>query len=218
MPNFISDAIVKVDELMSTGMDSHEATRLVIEQLQSLVILEAEMKLHQEWKARAKREWAEPPERPDQLRFTYEGVELAIPDTRVRLVDSDGEPTYNPAQLTTGHQRLDSSYAKIQHHQSIIRRTESEARREEEQIAVAFDLGLDVANNPWNQVRHQAEGTLCWRCGLSWRAGDPFESGHSDKPESQGGVVTEWEHRSCNRSARDNPVARPVKTSAADLI
>lgn len=212
MPNFISDAIVKVDELMSTGIDSHEATRLVIEQLQSLVMLEAEMKLHQQWKSNAKREWAEPPERPDQLRFTYNGVELAIPDTRVRLVDTDGDETWVSAQRSTGNQRLESSYARIQHHQSIIRRTESEARREEEQIAVAFDLGLDIANNAWDQERHQAEATSCWRCGLGWRSGDPFEFGHSDKPESQGGVITEWEHRSCNRSAKDNPVAR------ADLI
>lgn len=209
MPDFLNDAIVKVDEFMSTGMDSHDATRAVIDELKSVVMLEAEMKLHQRWKANAKREWAEPPERPDQLRFSHDGVEFAIPDTRVRIVDSDGDETFKSAPLTTGNERLDSSYAKIQHHQSIIRRTESEARREEEQIAVAFKVGLDLANNTWSEVMHQTQNTKCWRCGLGWRAGDPFECGHSDKPESQGGVVVEWEHRSCNRSSRDNPVARP---------
>lgn len=207
MPDFLSDAIVKVDELMSTGMDAHDATRAVITDLRSVVMLDAEMKLHQQWKARAKREWAEPPERPDQLRFTYDGVELAIPETRVQVVDSDGEVTFKSAQLTTGNQRLQSNYAKIQHHQSIIRRAESEAQREERQIASGFDLGLDIANTPWIELRHK--DTKCWRCGLGWRAGDPFEMGHSDKPQSQGGVVVEWEHRSCNRSAKDNPVARP---------
>jgi hypothetical protein len=69
-------------------------------------------------------------------------------------------------------------------------------------------------NTSWDEVKHRADGTTCWRCGLGWRSGDPFEQGHSDRPQSQGGVKVEWEHRSCNRSAKDNPVAR---IDAADV-
>jgi hypothetical protein len=214
MPDFLSDAVVKLDELVEGGDDVRAAAAKVIDEMHPILLLEAESRLLAAHKKLAKKQWAEPEDRPDQLRFNYNGFEAAISDTKVRKIDEDGVERFVPARFSTAAERLDSLAARVQHHLSHVRRAEAEHQREERQTAQAFDMGLDLMNTSWDQVRHKADGTTCWRCGLGWRSGDPFEQGHSDRPQSQGGVKVEWEHRSCNRSAKDNPVAR---IDAADV-
>ena len=209
MPDFLSDAVVKLDELVQAGEDVREGAVRIIDDMHSVLLLEAEQRLLRAYRSTKKKEWAEPSDRPDQLRLNFHGEEFAIADTPVRKVDDDGEEYFVPARFATSAERIDSLAARIYHHQSHIRRAEAEHQREERQASAAAAAGLDLMNTPWDEVKHLAEQTTCWRCGLGWRAGDPFEMGHSDKPQSQGGVVVEWEHRSCNRSAKDNPVARP---------
>lgn len=161
--------------------------------------------------------WEEPQgaieQNPNQLSFDFGDVAFKIPDWPVRLVE-DGEVKFIPARLSNHEQRQQSHHARIEHHRTMQIRIEAEQQRETTQNAEMELAGLDTSL-PFEQLYHESNVTRCWRCLGGWRAGDPFERGHSDAPRSQGGVVTEWEHRSCNRSAKDNPVARPVDNDAA---
>lgn len=219
MPDFLSDAVSKVNDLVESGSDPRDAVEVVLKEMGVDLMRDAENRVLVRFNAEKKKLWANLPDRPAQLRMNFGGEEFVISDLPVRIPDGEGGVRWRPARFTTATERIDSSNARIRHHQSIIVRSESESRREEEQAARAMDLGIDLFNNVWDKVRHK--DNTCWRCGLGWREGDQFELGHSDKPESQGGLVLEWEHRSCNRSAQDNPVARPETdqaAEAADLI
>lgn len=164
-----------------------------------------------------KKQWEEPKgaldQNPDQLSFDFGGQEFAIPDWPVRVVE-DGEVRFLPARLSNHEQRQRSHHARIEHHRAMQVRVEAESTREVKQNAEMELAGLNTAL-PFEQLYHESQGTRCWRCLGGWRYGDPFERGHSDAPRSQGGNVTEWEHRSCNRSSRDNPVARPLDDTDA---
>lgn len=203
MRNWRTEAIERVRDLINEGELAEDAVREVMRDYQREINNDVELSLLRSLADQFKKEWAEPPAEMEQLRFNLQGHEIAVPDTPVRYVDGDGQVRYKPARFSTAEERLASIEARGQHHQSWVQRCEGEHRREVEQIELLISLGVDVTK-PHDQLRHAS--TICWRCGLGWREGDPFEKGHSDRPASQGGVRIEWEHRSCNRSAKDNPV------------
>jgi hypothetical protein len=214
MTDWLNDALKTLRERWERGQHEDDAIQATVAELSTLILLDAEERLNRRFKQRLKDEWAEPAPRENlnQLRFNLGDIEIAVADTPVRVVHPDGHEELKPASRSTGAEREDSIAARIQHHVSHVRRAEGEHRREVEQNHAAEALGLRIRDVAFDDLRHQATGTKCWRCGLGWRAGDPFERGHSDRPASQGGVVVEWEHRSCNRSCRDNPVARPLES------
>ena len=219
MPDFLSNAVSKVNDLVESGAHERDAVDVVLKEMGVDLMRDAEKRVLVRFNAEKKKLWANLPDRPAQLRMNFGGDEFVISDLPVMIPDGEGGVRLRPARFTTANERIDSHNLRIEHHRSIIVRSESESRREEEQAARAMDLGIDLSNEVWDKVRHK--DNTCWRCGLGWREGDAFELGHSDKPESQGGLVLEWEHRSCNRSAGDNPVARPETdqaAQAADLI
>lgn len=203
MRNWRTEAIERVRRLIDQGELPEDAVRQVMADYSREISYDVESSLLRSFFDQLKKEWAEPPADIEQLRFNLEGHEIAVPDTPVRYVDGDGQVRYKPARFSTAEERLASIEARGQHHQSWVKRCEGEHRREVKQIELLLSLGVDVTK-PHDQLRHAS--TICWRCGLGWREGDPFEKGHSDRPASQGGTRIEWEHRSCNRSAQDNPV------------
>lgn len=205
MGNWKSEAIKRAAELVDDGHHPADAVREIMLDYRSEIEWDTEASLLNLLTQKQKKAWAEPPGM-EQLRFNLNGNDISIPDTPVRFVDEDGEERFKPARHSTISERLDSNAARIQHHQSWIRRSEAEHQRETLQMEVLIGLGVDI-NMTWDQMRHT--NTCCWRCGLGWRAGDPFEMGHCDRPQSQGGTEVSWEHRSCNRSAEDNPVSHP---------
>jgi hypothetical protein len=204
MPNWKTEALKRISELVDDGKQPEDAVLEILPEYEAEMRWEAEMTLLRKFKQQQKDLWAEPRDDMDQLRFNLEGFEFAIADAPVRYVDEDGDERFKPARFSTGSERLDSTAHRIQHHLSWVRRSEAEHSRETEQNAKLIELGIDP-DRPWDKLRHT--NTVCWRCGKGWRAGDPFELGHCDKPQSQGGRQVAWEHRSCNRSAQDNPVA-----------
>jgi hypothetical protein len=206
--DWTTEALKKVDDLVEGGMDHNDAILETIDTYAREIRIAAEIKLNNKFLETQKKRWAEPPDDDmNQLRFSLDGHEFAISDARVRKVLPDGDITFIPAWKSTGEERLASLAARIHHHRNWVTRSEAEHTREHQQINRAFEVGLDLMNSEWGKVRHR--DTKCWRCGGGWVDGDPFERGHSDRPRSQGGTEVEWEHRSCNRSAQDNPVARP---------
>jgi hypothetical protein len=207
MPKWKDELRLKVERKLEEGVPLGVAFADVSADYQVEIQIEFEARELRQFKRKQRERWAEPDPDSSQLRFSFDGFEFAIPDTPVRFVDDDGEEQFKPASVSTGEERLDSSEHRIQHHQSWVRRSEAEHRRELEQIAAANDLNIDLMHTPFEEVRHAS--TECWRCNEGYRAGDPFERGHRDAPASQGGTVTSWEHRSCNRNAGDNPVAEP---------
>lgn len=203
MGNWKTEAVKRATELVDDGHHPADAVREIMLEYRSEMEWDTEAALLKLLSDKQKKAWAEPPGM-DQLRFDLGGHEISISDAPVRYIDDDGEERFKPARHSTAAERLASLEARVQHHQSWVRRSEAEHTREIQQNMLLIDLGADLAA-PWDQMRHA--DTTCWRCGLGWRAGDPFEIGHCDKPQSQGGVAVAWEHRSCNRSAQDNPVA-----------
>ncbi|HKY14802.1 MAG TPA: hypothetical protein VJM33_07730 [Microthrixaceae bacterium] len=166
--------------------------------------LDEERKALDRFNVKRKKDWAEPDDKFDALRFDLGGEEFTINDAPVRWVDDDNEVRYKPARYSTGTERLDSLSSRVQHHASWVRRSEAEHSREREQIHAAALAGVDLENTPFDKARHLALDTRCWNCGGDYRDGDPFERGHSDKAASQGGSQVEWEHQSCNRSHKAN--------------
>lgn len=210
-----ADALVKLEEAWVSGEDTGLAAQRIVKDFESTILLDAEFKLIKSMTSKQTKRWAEPPVDMPQLRFELEGVEFAVPDTPVRWIDEEGDERFKPARQSTGDEREASLEARIDHHQNWVRRTEAEHRREVEQNSNAAQLGVDLATVPWDMVRHMS--TTCWRCGGGYRAGDPFEYGHVDKPASQGGRQVAWEHRSCNRSAGDSPVTEPYVDDDPDF-
>jgi hypothetical protein len=207
MNTWLTEALKRMAELVDDGKHPEDAARDVRVDYRSQIDWDAEEALLRAFNKKQKCAWAEPPIDMDQLRFDLGGHEISISDAPVRYVDDDGEERFKPARHSTAYERLDSLTARLQHHQSWVRRTESEHSREVQQNGVLSFMGIDL-DQTWDQIRHTE--TTCWRCLQGWRAGDPFEFGHRDRPQSQGGVEIAWEHRSCNRSAQDNPVAPPT--------
>jgi hypothetical protein len=205
MRNWKAKAIEDINELLEAGRPADEAVHQVISNFSGVIIAAAEADVSNALHCKQKKAWAEPNDM-HQLRFEFDGYEFSTSDAPVRYIDADGQERFKPARFSTGSERVDSFAAGVQHHLSKARYFEGAYSRESQQNAKMIAVGLDP-EKIWDENRHQH--TKCWRCGLGWRAGDPFERGHSDRPESQGGTQVEWEHRSCNRSAQDNPVARP---------
>lgn len=206
MAKWLDELRLKVERKTAEGVPPAVAIADVTIEYQLEVMLQFEARELRRLKKEQRERWAEPDVDTHQLRFNFEGFEFAIPDAPVRVVDSDGEEQFKPASLSTGEERVDSLAARIQHHAQWVRRSEAEHHREQAQCLAANDLGIDLWHTPFEELRHAS--TVCWRCGGGYMPGDPFERGHSDAPASQGGTTTEWEHRSCNRRAKDNPVAR----------
>jgi len=203
MPNWKTEAIKKMEALIEDGYSIEDIAREMSLEYQTEIMWDAELSLAKALIKKLGETWAEPPKDMEQLRFDLNGTEIAIPDTPVRYVDEDGDVRYKPARLSTANERIDSIEARIQHHLSWVARSETEHTRELKQTAYMSEHGID-ADTTWDQIRHR--DTICGRCGEGWRPGDPFEMGHYDKPQSQGGKMVRWEHRSCNRSERDNPM------------
>lgn len=204
MPNWKTEALKKMTALVYEGQHPDDAVQEVIAEFRAEIGIDAEFSLLRSFQKQQKSAWAEPPDDMAQLRFDLNGLEVSISDAPVRYVDEDGEERFKSSRFSTGSEREESHSARYQHHISWARRSEADHSREREQNALLVQMGIDP-EQPWDKLRHT--NTVCWRCGEGWRAGDPFEHGHRDKPESQGGVEIAWEHRSCNRSAQDNPVA-----------
>lgn len=150
-----------------------------------------------------KNDWLENDLPRQQLQLPFGEAEFAIDDSKVRYIREDGTEDFKPARYSTGAEREESFRDKAETLRRRARVADKQKEREERQNDLAAQLGLDLRNEIWDKIRHQH--TKCWRCGGGWRAGDPFEGGHWDKPESQGGTQETWEHRSCNRSLQDNP-------------
>lgn len=205
MRNWKAEAVDQINRLVETGHSPNEAVQRIVLDFGGAIIAAAEADLNKLFVQKQKKTWAEPDEM-EQLRFDFDGNELSTSDAPVRYIDADGKERFKPARFSTASERINSIEARIQHHLSWVRRSEAEHARENKQNGLLISLGFDIEAT-WDEIRHH--DTTCWRCGLGWRSGDPFERGHSDRPESQGGVKVEWEHKSCNRSAQDNPVARP---------
>lgn len=203
MGSWKNEAIKRAVKLLDDGLHPDDAVREIMLEYRSQIEWDAEASLLKLLMGKQKKAWAEPTGM-DQLRFDLGGHEVSIADAPVRYIDEDGQERFKPARHSSAIERVASHEAKVQHHQSWARRSEAEHTREIQQNALLATLGVDLSAT-WDQIRHKDNS--CWRCGLGWRAGDPFEMGHCDRPESQGGVEVAWEHRSCNRSAQDNPVS-----------
>lgn len=211
MTTWRDDAYGEIEKRTKDGEDVDHVVRDVADRYSVEIKFQFERDMAKKLRQQMKKEWAEPngidADDPDQLSLALGDQVFRIPDWPVRIVADDGSVKFIPAHRSTAEQRQDSNEARIQHHQGWVRRAEAEHSRDREQTAKMARSGLDVTL-PWSGLVHTLNGTLCWRCGLGWRNGDPFERGHSDAPKVQGGTVVEWEHRSCNRSAKANPVAR----------
>lgn len=205
MTGWIDEINKELDELIEqTGRAAEDLINELLPKYRNQIDLDAERRALSRFNADKRKAWAEPADDLGQLRFALNGYgEVAISASPVRCIGPDNEPFYKSPSHSTGAEREDSHAARIQHHLSWVRRSESELNREREQNAALTLLGVDIENLTWEELRDGDK--VCWRCGLGYRAGDPFERGHYDRPESQGGVKTAWEHRSCNRSAQDNP-------------
>jgi hypothetical protein len=211
MRNWKAEAVERINQLVENGEEHAEAVRRVTLEYSGAILSDAEASLNNLFVQKQKKIWAEPTGM-DQLRFDYGGQEFSTSDAPVRFTDDDGKERFKPARFSTAAERSDSLEARTQHHLSWVRRSEAEHARENKQNALFISMGFDISK-PWDEMRHR--DTTCWRCGLGWRAGDPFEKGHSDRPQSQGGVEVDWEHQSCNRSAQDNPVS-PIENLGDD--
>lgn len=210
MSTWLNDAKDIVRKSFEQGDTIEDAVRQVVAQNIDMIRLEAEDKLNREMKQALNHDWAEPAPASQltQLRFQLDGNDYQIPDTPVKYVREDGTFDFKPASLSTGAEREDSVARRHEHHKSHLQRAEREHTRETRQNAELERLGIPALTRPWMEIRHLVAGDICWRCGGGYRGpDDPFERGHCDKPASQGGTRVAWEHRSCNRSARDNPVA-----------
>lgn len=203
MKSWKAEMLNRAVRLVEEGLHPEDAVRDIIPEYRSQIEWDAEASLLRLVMGKQKKAWAEPVGM-EQLRFELEGHEICTSDAPVRTVDEDGQERFKPARYSTAIEREASLQAKVLHHLSWARRSEAEHTREVQQNGLLASLGVDLSLT-WDEIRHK--NNTCWRCGLGWRAGDPFEMGHNDRPASQGGVEVAWEHRSCNRSAQDNPVS-----------
>lgn len=208
MTTWREDANEEIFRRVNQGENRDDVIADVMAKYQPQIMLQAQIDAQAKLKRAMYRKWLEP-DFEVQLSFSFSGKEWRIPDDPVRIVGPDGKATQIPAMHSTAEQRQASNELRVRRLQSLIRRSEAEQARDLRQSAEMLDAGLDLSLT-WAAIQHQINGTKCWRCGDSVRPDDPFERGHSDAPASQGGTVTEWEHQSCNRSARANPVARPM--------
>jgi hypothetical protein len=213
MATWRDDVWNEITKRFKDGEDAEEVIRDVAERFQYDITRQWRDDMETKLQRHNKKLWAPPPGAiniaPDQLSFEFEGDEYRIPDVPVRIV-VDGDERFIPARLSNYDQRLQSNKARLDHYISQQVRTEAEINRDGLQNAKMEQIGLDTSQ-PWERLEHELNGTRCFRCLGGWREGDPFELGHYDAPASKGGVEVRWEHRSCNRSAKANPVARPVE-------
>lgn len=211
MNDWKAKAQQEIKRLIAEGKSLDEAAVEVMRTFGDEAFNDAVLDVTKRVKKELKRDWAEPPlNKLDQLQLNFGEVVFKWSDAPVRCVDDHGNVYYKHVRWSTPVERVNSLIARQEHHDSEQRRATAERRSEETQNEIARRAGfdMDAVQDKWVHDS-PAANTKCWRCGLGWRAGDPFEQGHSDRPESQGGTKVEWEHRSCNRSAQDNPVARP---------
>ena len=211
MSDWKAKARQQIHQKMAEGKTLADAISEVMPEFQTEALQDMQNDLAKRVKNELKNIWAEPPvNKLEQGQFDFGEVTFKRSDVPVRCVDDQGNVYYKHPRWSTPAEREDSLSAREDHHRSWMKRSQSELRREQTQNEIARENGFDMGA-VWDEWEHHspAANTKCWRCGLGWRAGDPFERGHSDRPESQGGTQVEWEHRSCNRSAQDNPVARP---------
>jgi len=205
MSNDIDGLQAQVNELVDAGFEYNEAIELVVAKNGTKANDMLTRKLRKRYEQDAKTE-ARRSNPTQQLSFDYDNVTWAIPARRVYIEHDDGRKTIKPAGLSTGEERLKSMDQTLDECRKIAARTEAERTNEERLQSQAALRGMDLTTQPFRTELHKVTGTKCWRCGLGYIEGDPFEMGHSDKPHSQGGIQVNWEHRSCNRSAKDNPV------------
>ena len=207
MSNWVNKGVIEMRQAEVEGKNLDDVLQQILADNATNIRYDAETRLGNAFKAKQRNEWANPAEQETQLRFPLDGMDFAIPETPVRYIDGDGEERFKSARRSTGEEREASINARHSHHLGHLIRSEAEAKREASQNSAASLQGIDLYGTPWDEVRHR--DTVCWRCLQGYRHGDPFELGHSDRPESQGGTQTRWEHMSCNRSEKDNPVADP---------
>lgn len=155
--------------------------------------------------------------RPDgfaQLSLDFgDGTVGHIADRVVYITEADGTKIIKDARYATGAERERSLHQWMNDCKRQISIAEGEIQKEMQLQSVAALHGIDLVNEPFYKAKAQLENIKCWRCGMGFIDGVPFESGHSDKPFSQGGTEMRWEHRSCNRSAKDNPVNSVEQTT-----
>jgi len=207
MSNWGNKSVAELTQAEIEGKNLDDVLQQILADNAVNIRYDAETRLGNAFKALQRNEWANPAVQEAQLRFDLDGIEFAIPETPVRYIDGDGEERFKSARRSTGEEREASINARHSYHQGHVIRAEAEAQREASQNSLAALQGIDLSTKTWDEIRHS--NTVCWRCLQGYRHGDPFERGHSDRPESQGGAQTRWEHMSCNRSEKDNPVADP---------
>lgn len=164
---------------------------------------EAVRKLHDvERRLRAKalanqlrNQWAEPP--PDRRELTLPGVEPCVPDRPI--LKAEGKIV--PRAEATFDEAIRSDGLRVEHHEGEIRKARRDREQERTVKSAAKDAGLDVTKE-LHELRDVDQ--TCWHCGRGPLPGDPFERGHVGVPNSDGGREVQWEHRSCNRKARDS--------------
>lgn len=140
----------------------------------------------------------------DQLTMFVEDERFQVPDRPVRFKDEAGSVDYKPRRFATSREAIESKETLIREHQKEIRLVEREHHIETQTEAQMQLLGLNTEKQ-WDALRHQ--DTICQRCGRGYDPDDPFEVGHKIANVLGGGEgIVGWEHMSCNRSAKANPV------------
>jgi hypothetical protein len=188
-------------ELFETNGQLDSSVRTITEQYPGLVLEFVRKAVFTAVRKDLAANWAEPVPMPP-LRLPLSGDEAWVPD-RIILVDDE----YLLRRQVTFDEAIASDTRRESHHRGEARRAVLDRQQEEHVRDVAAAEGLDVTRT-WDQLVHG--DTICWRCGEGWRADDPFEGGHVGMPLSKGGTRVEWEHASCNRSARAGVTSEPT--------
>lgn len=158
--------------------------------------------VEKEAKSKARR-----PESFGQLSIDFgNGLHGHIPDRWIYIVEPDGTKIIKAARFSTGIERERANHQWVNDCKRQISIAEGEMQKETQLQSVAALRGIDLVNQPFYKVKAEVEKIKCWRCGMGFLDGVPFESGHSDKPFSLGGTEMRWEHKTCNAEAKANPV------------
>jgi predicted RNA methylase len=206
----LRDLYSEIERRVNNGERLEVATADVAQLYQDEVCHEFVNRTIDRMRLKFKKEWQNPPIGEDmhQLSFEFDGAQFEIPDWRVRIVNDDNSVTHIAAKFSTAQQRRESNEALIQYHRKMQHIVETEHGRGLKQDMKMERAGFDMTLT-WDAQRFR--DVICGRCLEGWREGDPFELGHYDAPASRGGTKVRWEHQSCNRSAKANPVACPVE-------
>lgn len=206
MSNEKDDLVGQIMERMSDGEHYEDVVDSIVStngqmaaRMLKRVLLKA---VEKEAKSTARR-----PEGFSQLSLDLgDGTTLHIPDRWIYIEEPDGTKIIKAARFSTGAERERANHQWINDCKRQISIAEGEIQREAQMQSVAALRGIDLVNEPFYKVKAQVEDIKCWRCGMGFIDGVPFESGHSDKPFSQGGTEMRWEHDKCNKEAKANPV------------